>query len=284
MLTVIRLRARVYHHASFCGGWQLDSSEERRASFHILGSGRCRLELPETGQSMPLRAGDLVLLPRNTPHRLRGEGAEEYTTLLCGYFEFSLGSTNPIVDALPDLLVMAAADDPQSAAQLTALSALMLSEADRIQSGSRLALDRLAEVLFVMMLRRYLETATEPLGILAGLADPKIARALAALHRAPERAWRVDTLAKEACMSRTAFAQRFAALVGQPPLAYLSAWRMLLAERWLAEERLSVAMVAERLGYASETAFRRAFKRTHGSGPGSLRRRREQAMGQAAPT
>lgn len=272
ILTTIRLRARIYHHARFCGEWQLDSQEERRASFHLLGSGRCRLEILESGRSVPLLAGDLVLLPRNAPHRLCGEEAEGYTTLLCGYFEFSLGSTNPILDVLPDLLVIPMEDDPQSSAQLTALSALMLSEANRIQTGSRLALDRLAEVLFVMMIRRYLERAAEPIGILAGLADRKIARALAAMHEAPERAWQVETLAKEAGMSRTAFAQRFTALVGQPPLSYLSAWRMMLAERWLAEERLSVATVAERLGYGSETAFRRAFKRSQGRGPGSIRR------------
>lgn len=272
ILTVIRLRARIYHHATFCGQWQLDSPEERRASFHLLGSGQCRLELLESDHGVPLHAGDLVLLPRNTPHRLTGNEGEKFTTLLCGYFEFSLGSTNPILDALPDLLVIAREDDPQSSTELMALSGLMQAEANRVQTGSRLALDRLAEVLFVLMIRRYLETADDPRGILAGLADRKIARALVAMHGTPERAWTVETLAKEAGMSRTAFAQRFATLVGQSPLSYLSGWRMLLAERWLAEERLSVAAVAERLGYGSETAFRRAFKRRQGIGPGSIRR------------
>jgi len=278
ILAVVRLEAQVYHHARFCGEWRLESPKERRASFHIVGAGRCRLELMESGQGVSLRAGDLVLLPRNTPHRLFGDEGEGVATLLCGYFEFSLGGANLLLDALPDLLVISMEGDPQSSAQLTALSGLMLSEAERVQTGSRLALDRLAEVLFVMAIRSYVEQAAEPQGILAGLADQKIARALAAMHGAPERAWQVETLAKVAGMSRTAFAQRFAALVGQPPLSYLSAWRMLMAERWLTEDRLSVAAVAGRLGYGSETAFRRAFKRNRGKGPGSVRRRQTADM------
>lgn len=273
ILTTIRLRAQVYHHATVCGEWRLDSPQERRASFHIVGSGQCRLELLATGQAVSLRGGDWVLLPRNTSHRLSGDEAEGFTTLLCGYFEFGLGSTNPILDALPELVIIPM-DNPPTSTQLTALSSLMLSEAEQVQTGNRLVLDRLAEVLFVMLLRRYLEQAAETRGVLAGLADRRLSRALAAMHREPERVWQVATLAKVAGMSRTAFAQRFVTLVGQPPLAYLSSWRMLLAERWLTEEGLSVATAAERLGYGSETAFRRAFKRCRGKGPGSIRRRR----------
>ncbi|MDD5033233.1 MAG: AraC family transcriptional regulator [Methylococcaceae bacterium] len=272
LLTVIRLRARIYNHETYCGEWKLDSPQEPRASFHLLASGRGRLTMLETGLEVSLRGGDLVLLPRNTSHRLCGEEGEGFTTLLCGYFEFSFGSANPILDALPDLVVIPM-EDPQSCAQLMALSGLLLAEAEQARNGSRFALDRLAEVLFVMMIRRYLERTAETGGVLAGLADRRISRALAAMHREPERAWQVETLAKMAGMSRTAFAQRFAKLLGQPPLAYLSSWRMLLAERWLTEERLSVAKVAERLGYGSETAFRRAFKRSRGTGPGSFRRR-----------
>lgn len=272
VLAVIRLRAEVYHHASLCGDWRLDSPEVRRAAFHILGAGQCRLELLHGGHAVSLRADDLVLLPRNAPHRLSGDEGEAFTTLLCGYFEFGVGGVHLILDALPDLIVLPMAEGSEHAAQLKALCGLVLFEADRVQTGSRLALDRLAEALFVMMMRRYAEQAAEPRGFLAGLTDRQIARALHAMHGTPEQAWRVESLAKVAGMSRTAFAQRFAAVVGQPPLAYLSAWRMLLGERWLAEERLSVAAVAERLGYASETAFRKAFKRSQGRGPGSVRR------------
>ncbi|WP_162232558.1 cupin domain-containing protein, partial [Methylogaea oryzae] len=161
ILATIRLRARIYHHASFCGDWALDSPQERRASFHIVGSGRCRLELAATGQSVSLAAGDLALLPRNTPHRLSGDAGAAFTTLLCGYFEFSLGGSNPILDTLPDLIVLPGECDSSSGAQLASLSTLMLSEADRLQTGSRIALDRLAEVLLVFMLRRYLEGAAD---------------------------------------------------------------------------------------------------------------------------
>jgi AraC-like DNA-binding protein len=134
-------------------------------------------------------------------------------------------------------------------------------------------LNRLAEVMFVLVLRHHMQRAPELKGFLAALKDERIARALAALHRAPGEDWRVDTLAREAGMSRTVFAERFAGLLGQTPMQYLASWRMHLADEMLRERRSSVAQIAERLGYQTETAFRRAFKRVRGIGPGDVRRR-----------
>ena len=108
---------------------------------------------------------------------------------------------------------------------------------------------------------------------MAALKDERVARTLAALHRSPGKDWRVDSLAREAGMSRTVFAERFGALLGRTPMQYLAAWRMHLAEDMLKLQRASVAQVAERLGYQTETAFRRAFKRIRGVGPGDVRRR-----------
>ena len=110
-------------------------------------------------------------------------------------------------------------------------------------------------------------------GFLGALKDERVARALAALHRRPGAGWRVHTLAREAGMSRTLFAERFAALLGRTPMQYLAAWRMHLADEMLTAGRASVAQVAERFGYQTETAFRRAFKRVRGIGPGEVRRR-----------
>jgi AraC-like DNA-binding protein len=134
-------------------------------------------------------------------------------------------------------------------------------------------LDRLAEAMFVLVLRHHMARAPELTGFLAALKDERVARALAALHRRPGESWRVNTLAREAGMSRTVFAERFVALLGRTPMQYLAAWRMHLADEMLRAHRSSVAQVAERLGYQTETAFRRAFRRVRGVGPGGVRRR-----------
>ena len=127
--------------------------------------------------------------------------------------------------------------------------------------------------LLVLVLRHHMTRAPELKGFLAALKDERVARALTALHRKPGERWRVDTLAREAGMSRTVFAERFAALLGRTPMQYLAAWRMHLADGMLRVRRSSVAQVAELLGYQTETAFRRAFRRVRGVGPGDVRRR-----------
>jgi AraC-like DNA-binding protein len=127
--------------------------------------------------------------------------------------------------------------------------------------------------MFVLVLRHHMQRAQELKGFLAALKDERIARALSALHRAPGEDWRVETLAREAGMSRTVFAERFAGLLGQTPMQYLASWRMHLADEMLREQRSSVARIAERLGYQTEAAFRRAFRRVRGVGPGDVRRR-----------
>jgi AraC-like DNA-binding protein len=126
--------------------------------------------------------------------------------------------------------------------------------------------------MFVLVLRHHMQQARELTGFLAALKDERIARVLTALHRAPGEDWRVDTLARAANMSRTVFAERFVGLLGQTPMQYLAAWRMHLAEQMLRERRASVAQIAERLGYQTEAAFRRAFRRVRGVGPGDVRR------------
>src|SRR5262249_47400696 len=140
-------------------------------------------------------------------------------------------------------------------------------------TGRQGVLDRLAEAMFVLVLRHHITRAPEVKGFLAGLKDERIARALAALHRKPGEGWQVDILAREAGMSGTMFAERFVALLGRTPMQYLAAWRMHLADEMLRVRRASVAQVAERLGYQTETAFRRAFRRVRGVGPGEVRRR-----------
>ena len=168
---------------------------------------------------------------------------------------------------------MVRSEDRDTSAELHALARLMLVEYEAGSVGRQGVLDRLAEAMFVLVLRHHIAKTPELKGFLGALKDERIARALAALHGKPGEGWRVHTLARKAGMSRTAFAERFAALLGRTPMQYLAAWRMHLADEMLRVERASVAQVAERFGYHTETAFRRAFKRLRGVGPGDVRRR-----------
>jgi AraC-like DNA-binding protein len=162
--------------------------------------------------------------------------------------------------------------DEFASAELAALTRLVLSEYDGATAGYEAMRERLAETLFIQLLRYYMRTATEFQGLVRALADPQLAGALAAMHAEPGRDWDVDQLAAHSNMSRSAFAHRFSELMGASPIQYLYGWRMHLAEQMLREPRKSVAQVADALGYKTEAAFRNAFKRARGIGPGQVRR------------
>jgi AraC-like DNA-binding protein len=284
VLHSFRLRVGIFKQGSYGGAWALDSTGVNRAVFHLIGRGQAWLHREGEREPMIVRGGDLVMFPHGAWHQLSGTpqrqpgmridatGDGAFTTVLCAKVEFGAGGLNPIMQALPPVLVVRSEDQATSAA-LHALARLMLGEYEAGAPGRQGVLDRFAEVMFVLVLRHHMQRAKELTGFLAALKDERIARALAALHRAPQEGWRVETLAREAGMSRTVFAERFARVLGITPMQYLTTWRMHLAEDMLKERRSSVAQIAERLGYQTETAFRRAFRRVRGVGPGDVRRR-----------
>lgn len=281
VMSAYQLRAGVYANPRLCGAWQFGISGMKRASFHLVGEGQCWLHT-RLQQAQPLEGGDLVVFPHDAWHLLSGErqldgedqrpqtdGADNFTTLVCGYFEFLVGEKNPLLEALPQMIVVRR---EEASGHFSALGRLLLQETQTHGLGTKTVLDKLADTLFVMVVRHHVNTARDRRGLLAGLADPRIRNALAAIHRNPGAAWTLDLLAQEAAMSRTAFAQRFPELLGTTPMDYVTRWRMTQAELMLRQPRASVAAIAEALGYESETAFRRAFKRVHGFSAGSLRR------------
>ena len=284
VLHSLRLRARIFKQGSYCGAWALDSTGATGAIFHLIGRGQAWVHRERQREPLVVRGGDLVMFPHADWHQLSGTpkrqpgmrlattGSGPFTTVLCGMAEFEAGGVNPIMQALPPVIVVRS-EDQNTSAELHALARLMLVEYEAGAAGRQGVLDRLAEVMFVLVLRHHMQRAPELKGFLAALKDERIARALSALHRAPGEDWRVDTLAREAGMSRTVFAERFAELVGQTPMQYLAMWRMHLADEMLRVRHSSVAQIAERLGYQTETAFRRAFRRVRGVGPGDVRRR-----------
>jgi AraC-like DNA-binding protein len=283
VLHTLRLRGRIFKQGSYSGDWALDATGVTGTVFHLIGRGQAWLHREDEREPLIVLGGDLVMFPKAEWHQLSGtpkrqpamrEGSRDgpFTTVLCGRVDFEAGGTNPVLLALPRVIVVRS-EDGATSAELHALARLMLVEYEAHAPGRQGVLDRLAETMFVLVLRHHMARARELTGFLAALKDERIARALAALHRAPGGDWRVDTLAREAGMSRTVFAERFAALLGRTPMQYLATWRMHLADEMLKGSRSSVAQVAESVGYQTETAFRRAFRRVRGVGPGQVRRR-----------
>ena len=276
ILRAHQLRAFISSSASYCDNWTDPEPACEHGTFHLIDSGVCWVRGPAVSEPLRLSAGDLVMFPQGTEHVLssaatgNNPGETRYTTMLCGEFEFATGKRNPLIDALPACFVVREND---SGMQFRRLAQLMSQESQSGSFGSRAVLDKLADALFVMAVRHYVEQAGERRGLLAALFDARLARALEMLHTHPGRDWTVASLAEVAYMSRTAFAERFSELLGTSPIDYLTQWRMTEATRLLRDPHLSVATIGERLGYQTEAAFRRAFKRVHGFGPGKLRRR-----------
>lgn len=289
VLNAYQLRAGVYGHPQFCGNWQFGTSGHKRAAFHFVGAGQCWLHTRSAAPPEVLSGGDLAIFPHDAWHLMSGapeldgtenrmvmEGGGPFTTLVCGYFEFLAGDKNPILDALPEVIVVRRS---VAGRHLELIGQMLLDEAGTESIGTRTVLDKLADTLFVMVVRHHVQHLSDQRGILAALADPRLRKALGAMHREPAKGWTLETLAQMAGMSRASFAQRFNELVGTTPIEYLTRWRMTQAELMLRNPQVSVASAAERVGYETEASFRKAFKRIHGVGPGSIRRWFKEKLG-----
>jgi len=270
--------------------------------FHVVASGGFLLESGEAGERL-LGRGDLALVPHGEGHRLLSEpgapvpdildlplervsdrydvlrhgGGGAPTALVCGAVRFDHPAARNLVAILPDVIHVEATDSPEADWIQSALR-LMAAEAAEMRLGGEAVMTRLADILVVQAVRSWIETdPTAQTGWLGALQDRQIGRAIALIHRHPARDWTVASLAAELAMSRSAFAARFSELVGEPAMRYLTRWRMQVALSALKEENTTVAEVAARLGYRSEAAFARAFKREIGVPPGGVKRELEPA-------
>ncbi len=272
-------------------------------SYHVVRRGVCWCEAP--GQTpLRLEAGDVLVVPRGHAYQLASapglrtgwsleetlawyramadgrlpfvvtEGGEdpEQIGLVCGFLGCDAPAFNPVLSALPVLLRVRLERDRDG--RLRTLLECAVEESTRARPGSRSVLLRIAELVFVEVLRSYLTTGSaEGANWLSGLRDPIVGRALAALHAEPARTWTLPALAREVGTSRTVLAARFSSFVGCPPMLYLARWRMQLAASRLTAGAASVSAVAWAVGYESEAAFCRAFKKVTGATPGAWRRR-----------
>lgn len=269
-----------YRHVKFgsvlCGRlwiW-MEGDAERHAiaegDFFLLTSGRpfCSasdpasspIDGPRTYRS--IRGSDGVV-------RFDGPGLTAPVSLASGRFEFGNDLAALLLAHLPPVIHLCAAD--VAAHSLSHVLALLRAETDREMPGSDVAKGSLATLVLVQALRAYLAANAVPAGWLGALSDTRIGTALSLMHASPAERWTIYKLAAAVGMSRTAFAQRFRARVGTPPLEYLQAWRMSLAMIALSETDESLGRIAERVGYLSDTAFSIAFKRSTGTSPGRYR-------------
>jgi AraC-like DNA-binding protein len=294
LLREVRLEATLYKRVEARAPWCLDYGPPLRSAFHVIREGGCELVLPHVAAPIPVSAGDVVILPHADAHRLRdGRGARvepaamtlhitdlssvahvgrngRRTTFLCGGFLFE-DRSHPVLAALPRFIHIRG-DHGRALPWLEQYLDLMAAERETGHPGSELIATRLSDALFVQAIRAYItDLSADATGWLGALRDPRIASAIGRMHRYPERPWTVASLAAEVGMSRSRFAAHFADLVGQPPLAYLAAWRIWKARGYLRASGSRLASIAGQLGYASEAAFSTAFKRATGLAPGAFR-------------
>jgi AraC-like DNA-binding protein len=312
VLRSVRLDAAYFYKVVATEPWRVDSEEPRRGeprvlpasehliAYHVLVEGRCWGGV----RGSPLRemcAGDIIVFPEGGPQCMAsdpeasakplvadalpeaprlpfvvqmGGGSERTATFVCGYLGCDRRPFNPLLASLPRMLIVHGEAD----GWLQAFVRNALAEAELGRSGGELVVARLAELMFIEVLRRHLATLSpDERGWLAGVRDEIVGRALARLHEEPAHPWTLEELASESASSRSVLAERFTSLIGEPPMQYLARWRMQLAARRLASSTAKVSSIAREVGYDSEAAFSRAFKRLVGESPAQWRAQRSGA-------
>ncbi|MBI1355097.1 MAG: helix-turn-helix domain-containing protein [Acidobacteria bacterium] len=298
-LRAVGSNAAVLCRSRMSAPWGMHIEQRDEVMFHIVTEGACWLRRP--GEP-PLRLleGDLAVVPQGLQHDLADDPAspaeplEEFlskpsrllaatprTTLVCGVYGSDAQLAHPMLRALPPLVHFpAAVVDRQQ--PLASTLALLRAELEAPSLGGEALIQHLFDALFVYVIRAWAEQSEpERATWFSALKDPWLSKALARMHAEPAEAWTVQGLAREAGLSRAAFARRFSEQVGEPPLAYLTRWRMGLAARLLHSSEASVAEIADQVGYESEFAFSRAFKRHRGLAP--IRFRHEAPSQAGAP-
>jgi AraC family transcriptional regulator, alkane utilization regulator len=306
VLNSIRVRSTVYCPIEVGAPWGLHILEEGGASFCILTRGSAFLEIEELNIRQRLFAGDFIIITRkcactfaDSPQseiidlqewlRLhppgpdgtyKVEGSGEITHFIGGTFVFENHESHPLLKVLPPFLhfsgrTASSEEGGKMVDWFGTTLAFISSEVATRAPGAETVISRLSDILFIQAVRAYANSVSHSDGQpnwFAAAKDPQIGEAIANIHRMPQTPWTVDQLASLSRMSRSAFAGRFTKLVGEPPLRYLSRWRMHKAIELIQESRLTTAEIASIVGYESEAAFSKAFKKWNGKGPGAYRR------------
>ena len=298
VLKVVKLQGAMFYNGEFSAPWSLGSPASRTVApflapearhvivYHLLTEGQASARLVG-GESIALEAGDIVIFPHGDEHILengphtktvdmakelvrifsqglklsRMGGGGKVTKFVCGYMACEPRLSQIFLSGLPPMFKVSIRDDA-SGRWLENSIRFSVNEADASRAGGEAVLAKLSEVLFVETLRAYIaHLPAEQTGWLAGARDQEVGKTLALMHRSPAHPWTIASLAKEAGLSRSVLAERFRHYLNEPPMAYLTRWRLQLGAQMLATTSYSVAQIASEVGYESEAAFNRAFKR-----------------------
>jgi AraC-like DNA-binding protein len=292
VLTVTRVGRVAVAHAELVPPWALAVDPIAEAHVHVVRRGRCFLRASADAAARPLAAGDVVLIRSGVGHslasdpelrpepyrdvlaampsrlaRLAPAHAHTTTSVLCAKYLFSPSGPHPLTGLPP--FIHLTAHEAAAHVELSLLIQLLEHEAEHTKRGAELVLPRLVDSLLVYVIRAWLAAQPRDAGGWFGaLREPAIAKALALIHEQPTAPWTVESLAERVAQSRASFARRFHELVGEPPVAYLTRWRMCLGAKLLADSELGLDAIAARVGYESAAAFAKAFRRSHGAPPG----------------
>jgi AraC-like DNA-binding protein len=320
VLRIVKLEGALFFNGEFSAPWCLSASQSTAMApyfspvaghliiYHFLTEGRAYASLPE-GRREELTAGDIVIFPHGDPHLLgngspakpldslktfaknltqglklaRFGGGGEVTRFVCGFMACEPRMSEVFLAGLPKMIKVHVANEP-SGQWLQNSIRYSVGDANGSSAGGGLVHAKLSELLFVETLRRYVSALPpDQTGWLAGARDPVIGQALALLHKEPAHPWTVSSLAKRTGLSRTRLAERFRHFLKESPMAYLTKWRLKLGAEMLQSTEDSVAEVAAAVGYGSEAAFNRAFKREFDSPPAQFRRKRKVPLVRPSP-
>jgi len=292
ILSKVKLTSVVYFKSDFSEPWGMNIPKGPFSQFHIVTKGQCVLRTKD--KSIQLFTGDIVVFPLGASHWLANnenserrngqevvesifsgkslfDGDKLSATLVCGHFEFDKNIDHPFIKELPSIIHINDTDLNQFS-WLKSVTELVIQEAGKELSGSDIIVNKLGEVLFIHLLRAYIEKNKSTKGFVAAIQDDRISKVLKEIHSSPQNNWQLNSLARVAGMSRTSFTNRFKVLVGATPHNYLTQWRLLQARELLIESDYSIREIAEKVGYQSEAAFNRVFKEKVNQTPLKFRR------------
>jgi len=293
VLESAKLKTVVYPKFSFTSSWGIEMEQDSRSQFWRLLKGTCYLRVPGE-KAIKMNVGDFVCIPHGSKHLISDksnttcvpasqfgkayhsgkplfQGKDEETILMGGHFEFTPSVQHPFIKSLPKVIHIKTTKELNLWLEQAAL--FMNEEISSEKIGSKLILGRLVDILFVLIIRAYIEQVDIKAGFLMALKDNRINNSLKSIHESPEKKWALDQLASTAGMSRSLYCREFKRLVGETPLSYLTNWRILKSKEILSESKENISEIAGKVGYQSEEAFNRLFKSKVGETPASYRRK-----------
>jgi len=293
ILDTTRLRSVVYSKFPLAAPWGLDIVQDENSQFWRLVTGSCTIGTPD-GRVIELAEGDLVFVPHGSAHWIADKATSlrmpspefvkarragipvfntggEITTLIAGHFEFDYQPLHPFLKDMPSVIHIRQYVT-ENQVLLRQVTQLMLEELNNERPGSSVMLKCLSEIMFINIIRAYLEQAMPGSGFLSALNDPRISKALKLMQDSPQNDWTLGSLASEIGMSRSVFFNQFKKLVHETPLSYLTNWRVRQAQKLLLTDNSNISEIATKVGYRSEAAFNRIFKSKTGQTPAVYRR------------